>query len=187
MTTSTSVFVAEPGSIAAAGAGLCAIGRSNSTEFFLYYSIRDNPNLKPKSPSKPLKMDSYFSLRVSLLVINGERQKFNNFLLTPQQQKKPKILLVTFFLNFFFLIQEISLLYCRLYTLVIRICQPLLADLPLHRLRGPVRDHAPHQHLPLQRHDLLLHQDGGYREGAQHLRRLLRLRITVRVGGAQLF
>ena len=110
-------------------------------------------------------------------------KKFNNFLLTPQQQKKTQILLVSFFLNFFFLIQEISLLYCRLYTLVIRICQPLLADLPLHRLRGPVRDHAPHQHLPLQRHDLLLHQDGGYREGAQHLRRLLRLRVTVRVGG----
>ena len=47
-------------------------------------------------------MDSYFPLRVSLLVINGERQKFNNFLLTPQQQKKTQILLVSFFLNCFF-------------------------------------------------------------------------------------
>jgi hypothetical protein len=30
VTTSTSVFVAEPGSIAAAGAGLCSIGRTST-------------------------------------------------------------------------------------------------------------------------------------------------------------
>jgi hypothetical protein len=63
-----------------------------------------------------------------------------------------------------------------------RIREPLLADLPLHRIRRALRHHAAHQHLPLQRHDLQLHQDGGHREGAQHLRRLFRLRVTVRVG-----
>ena len=31
-----------------------------------------------------------------------------------------------------------------------------------YRLRSLVRDHAPHQCLPLQRHDLQLHQDGGH-------------------------
>ena len=59
--------------------------------------------------------------------------------------------------------------------------EPDLADVPVHCFRDPVRHHAAHQHFPVQCHDLQLHQDRGHREGAKHLRRLLRLRLTVRV------
>ena len=54
-----------------------------------------------------------------------------------------------------------------------------LADVALHRLCDPVRHHAPHQHLPLLRHDLLLHQERDHREGAVPLWRLLHLWISV--------
>ena len=56
-----------------------------------------------------------------------------------------------------------------------------VAPVAVHRLRRALRHHAPHQHLPLLRHDLLVHQERDHREGALHLRRLLHLRLAVRV------